>query len=130
MVLCFDKKKCSRPGGSETTAVNAVMTESHHKTQKHYTTKVMKMQVFFFGLSVGLLLSASVLLLSDVFKKPEFVPIEHRVREGEVLESIAMMYKPEDVNKGYYMDWVYAHNASADIYPGDVVIMGEVKSNE
>lgn len=60
-------------------------------------------------------------------KHPELQAIEHKVTYGDSLWSIAEDYKPDGMSMGDYMDWVYRHNESSMIYPGDVVVMGITK---
>ena len=60
-------------------------------------------------------------------KHPDLRAIEHKVTYGDSLWSIAQDYKPDGMSMGDYMDWVYRHNESSMIYPGDVVVMGITK---
>lgn len=114
----MNEQKNSRPAGTGTTA-NAKSTKT---LQNQYNTNIAKKQAFFCGIICTL-----VIIMFFVWSKlseRELVPIEHHVREGECLWTIAHEYKPEDMSMSKYMDWVYKHNDKGFIYPGDKIIMG------
>lgn len=118
-------KKSSRPGTNRTTARDTRFLNGN--LYCHYNTAKKIFQVILAILTVSLLLWFTVTVIKGIFDVPEYVPIEHRVRRGETLWSIAKQYKPDDITMQEYMAWVYEQNGySGDIYPGDVVIMAEV----
>lgn len=121
----FDKKKSSRPAGTETTAKKC---ENEKDSHTDYTTQFKKMQVVVAIFATILLTIITIIAAIDVFAQEnvELRPIEHKVTYGETLWTIADKYKPDGVTKDRYMAWVYEHNDGGYIYPGDVVIMAEV----
>lgn len=117
------KKKSGSLGANKTTAKSVNHDERLHK---YSTTFKNILQVILAILTVSLLLGLMVTVIKGICDVPEYVPIEHHVRRGETLWSIAKQYKPDDITMQEYMAWVYEQNGhSGDIYPGDVVIMAE-----
>jgi LysM repeat protein len=118
------KKKSGSLGANKTTAKSVNHDERLHK---YSTTFKNILQVILAILTVSLLLGLMVTVIKGIFDVPEYVPIEHHVRRGETLWSIAKQYKPDDITMQEYMAWVYEQNGhGGNIYPGDVVIMAEV----
>ena len=118
------KKKSGSLGANKTTAKSVNHDERLHK---YSTTFKNILQVAIAILTVSLLLGLMVTVIKGIFDVPEYVPIEHHVRHGETLWSIAKQYKPDDITMQEYMAWVYEQNGhDGNIYPGDVVIMAEV----
>jgi LysM repeat protein len=118
------KKKSGSLGANKTTAKSVNHDERLHK---YSTTFKNILQVVIAILTVSLLLWFTVTVIKGIFDVPEYVPIEHHVRRGETLWSIAKQYKPDDITMQEYMAWVYEQNGhGGNIYPGDVVIMAEV----
>ena len=118
------KKKNGSLGENKTTAKSVNHDERLHK---YSTTFKNILQVVIAILTVSLLLWFTVTVIKGIFDVPEYVPIEHHVRRGETLWSIAKQYKPDDITMQEYMAWVYEQNGhGGNIYPGDVVIMAEV----
>jgi hypothetical protein len=118
------KKKSGSLGANKTTAKSVNHDERLHK---YSTTFKNILQVVIAILTVSLLLLLMVTVIKGICDVPEFVPIEHHVRHGETLWSIAKQYKPDDITMQEYMAWVYEQNGhGGNIYPGDVVIMAEV----
>ena len=119
------KKKSGSLGANKTTAKSVNHDERLHK---YSTTFKTILQVVIAILTVSLLLGLTVTVIKGIFDVPEYVPIEHHVRRGETLWSIAKQYKPDDITMQDYMAWVYEQNGhDGNIYPGDVVIMGVAK---
>jgi nucleoid-associated protein YgaU len=118
------KKKSGSLGANKTTAKSVNHDERLHK---YSTTFKNILQVILAILAVSLLLGLMVTVIKGICDVPEYVPIEHHVRRGETLWSIAKQYKPDDITMDEYMAWVYEQNGhGGNIYPGDVVIMAEV----
>ena len=118
------KKKSGSLGANKTTAKSVNHDERLHK---YFNTIKTILQVILAILTVSLLLWLTVTVIKEICDVPEFVPIEHHVRRGETLWSIAQQYKPDDITMQEYMAWVYEQNGhGGNIYPGDVVIMAEV----
>jgi LysM repeat protein len=118
------KKKSGSLGANKTTAKSVNHDERLHK---YSTTFKNILQVILAILTVSLLLGLMVTVIKGICDVPEYVPIEHHVRRGETLWSIAQQYKPDDITMQEYMAWVYEQNGhGGNIYPGDVVIMAEV----
>lgn len=118
------KKKSGSLGANKTTAKSV-----NHDVRLHKYSTTFKniLQVILAILTVSLLLGLMVTVIKGIFDVPEYVPIEHHVRRGETLWSIAKQYKPDDITMQEYMAWVYEQNGhDGNIYPGDVVIMAEV----
>jgi LysM repeat protein len=118
----YKAKKESRSAGTET----AIMIREVFGTssKKNYSTRFGKKQVVFTILFFIVL--ASTLLIVVDSDTETFVPVEHKVTYGDTLWGIASEYKPEDMTMDEYMSWVYEHNDSGMIHPGDTVIMAEV----
>ena len=121
----IDKKKSSRPAGTETATK---MCENAKNSHTDYNTQFKKMQglVAIFAIIILLILTIWVAIDVSAQNSARLQPIEHKVTYGETLWSIAEKYRPEDMTKDRYMAWVYEHNDGGMIYPGDVVIMAEV----
>lgn len=119
----YKAKKESRPAATESAKImNEVFGTS---SKKNYSTHFCKKQVVLTILFLFVL--ASTLLIVVDFDAENFVPVEHKVTYGDTLWSIASEYKPEDMTMDTYMAWVYEHNDGGMIYPGDTVIMAEVR---
>lgn len=112
-------KKEIRPAATGTEIMNEVFGNPH----KNYITSKTKKQVVSI---IFLALILAVLTVWAVQTEPELVPIEHKVTSGETLTSIIYKYKPDDFSFQKYREWVFDHNKSGMIYPGDTVIMAEV----
>lgn len=121
----FDKKKSSRPAGTET-ATKKCEIEKDSRTD--YTTQFKKMQVVVAIFATILLTIITIITAIDVIAQEnvELKPIEHKVTYGDTLWDIAKEYKPDSMTMDRYMAWVYEHNDGGYIYPGDTVIMAEV----
>lgn len=118
-------KKSSRPGTNRTTAKGTNFLNGN--LHSYYTTIQKVLQVVFAIFITSMLLWFTVSVIKDIFDVPEYIPIQHKVKAGETLWSIAEVYKPDDITMQDYMAWVYEKNAHCgDIYPGDVVTMAEV----
>lgn len=118
------KKKSGSLGANKTTAKSVNHDERLHK---YSTTFKNILQVVIAILTVSLMLWFTVTVIKGIFDVPEYIPVEHKVRSGETLWSIAKEYKPDDITMQEYMAWVYEQNGhGGNIYPGDVVIMAEV----
>ena len=118
------KKKSGSLAPNKTTAKSVNHDVRLHK---YSTTFKNVLQVVIAILTVSLLLLLTVTVIKGICDAPEYVPIEHHVRCGETLWSIAKQYKPDDITMQEYMAWVYEQNGhDGNIYPGDVVIMAEV----
>ena len=119
------KKKSSRPGTNRTTARDTRFLNGNLCC--HYNTAKKILQVVIAILTVSLMLWFMVTVIKGICDVPEYIPVEHKVRSGETLWSIAKEYKPDDITMQEYISWVYEQNGhGGDIYPGDVVIMAEV----
>lgn len=121
----YDKKKSSRPAGTETTAKKC---ENEKDSHKDYTTRVKEMQVVVAIFAIIILVIITIFTAIDVFAQGnvELRPVEHKVTYGDTLWDIAKEYKPDNMTMDRYMAWVYEHNEGGYIYPGDTVIMAEV----
>jgi LysM repeat protein len=119
----YKTKKESRSAGTET----AIMIREVFGTssKKNYNTRFSKKQVVLAILFLFVL--ASTLLIVVDSDAENFVPVEHKVTHGDTLWSIAKEYKPDNMTMDTYMAWVYEHNDGGMIYPGDTVIMAEVR---
>ena len=119
-----EKRKSGYPATTEITAKDK--DNRQPSCLYKFNTKLIKMQgVFNTILIVSLLVIVTMLYVES--DQREYIPIEHTVSSGETLTTIAYKYKPDDVVLQDYMAWVYEHNESGIIYPGDKVIMAEVK---
>lgn len=118
----YKTKKESRPAGTE----SAIMVREVFATKPHkeYSTPFSKKQVVF-TILLFVVMALTVLVVADS-ETAKFVPVEHKVTYGDTLWTIAEQYKPDDMTMDNYMAWVYKHNDSSVIYPGDTVIMAEV----
>ena len=121
----YNKKENRHPAATEMTVVEEVFNLRRENPRPDYNTGFKKKQVIAVIISVLILLLLTIKVMSDT--KAEFIPIEHKVSSGDTLWSIAKEYKPDDVTMDEYMAWVYDHNDGGMIYPGDVVMMAEVK---
>ena len=116
-------QKNSRPAGTEATE-NA---KPEKILREHYTTNLTKKQALFACTFV----MVALIIVGFIFptEKTELVPVEHKVRQGETLDSIALHYDDpnDDIVWQEYRAWVHEHNESGFIYPGDTVIVGVAK---
>ena len=76
---------------------------------------------------IAAVLAVSGFTLAHCENKTELVPTAHTVKSGECLWTIAEQYRPEGITMDEYMSWVYEHNDSGVIYPGQNVVMGVVE---
>ena len=122
----MNAKKESRPAATGTAIVREVFGT---KPRKDYITKFSIMQVLVAIISAILLIWITVwgVIYFCETNNAEFVAVEHKVTYGDTLWSIAKEYKPDNMTMDRYMAWVYEHNDGGMIYPGDVVIMAEVR---
>ena len=113
----MNKKKNSRPRAKVTTVQNA---KPVRVKQGHYTINKLKNQaIIFFFIAIVV-----IALLIQVFKKaPCLETFSYTVRPGDTLWTITLRYKPDGMTMSECMAWVYENNESADIYPGDIVLM-------
>lgn len=119
----YKTKKESRSAGTETAKIMQEVFGT--SSRKNYSTRFGKKQVVFTTFFVMVVLTAWV--VSGFTKTKELVPVEHKVTYGDTLWNIAEQYKPDDMTMDRYMAWVYEHNECGMIYPGDTVIMAEVR---
>jgi nucleoid-associated protein YgaU len=117
----YNTKKESRPAATESAILVKEMFEN---PRKDYNIRFGIKQVIF-TILFFVLLATTVLMVADT-STATFVPVEHKVTYGDTLWNIAEQYKPDDMTMDNYMAWVYKHNDSSVIYPGDTVIMAEV----
>ena len=125
MVTC--KKKCSRLDRNKTAAENKFVNSLVGNLHIYSITWFKRFQEGFVKIFTILLVSLTVYGAICVFDRAEFTPIKHKVRSGETLWSIARDSQPDCVSFQEYWTWVCEHNNGADIKPGDIVIMAEVK---
>lgn len=119
----YKTKKESRSAGTESAIMMREVfgTSSRKNYSTHFCKKQVVLTILFF-----LVLALTILLVVDSDTQ-NFVPVEHKVTYGDTLWSIAKEYKPGNMTMDRYMAWVYEHNDGGVIYPGDVVIMAEVR---
>ena len=117
----YNTKKESRPAATESAIL---VKEVFGNPRKDYSIRFGTKQVIF-TILFFVLLATTVLMVADT-STATFVPVEHKVTYGDTLWSIAKEYKPDDMTMDAYMSWVYEHNESGMIHPGDTVIMAEV----
>ena len=119
-----NKKENRHPAATEMTVVEEVFNLRRENPRKNYNTNINKKQVLITMFFTLLVLLFTLKVISDA--SITFTPVEHTVRNGDTLWSIAKQYKPDDMTMDEYMAWVYDHNDSGMIYAGDVVTMAEV----
>jgi nucleoid-associated protein YgaU len=120
----YKTKKESRSAGTETAIVKEVFGKKPHKYCNTNKEKKQVLLITFFAIVALVLTFWSV---ANSTSTENFVPIEHRVTYGDTLWTIAQRYKPDGMTMDMYMAWVYEHNDGGMIYPGDTVIMAEVR---
>ena len=117
----MDEQRNSRPAAT-VTAENAIR---RNKIHIKLTTIMSILQVV---IAICLIILTFVTVVGKATEpEPTFTAVEYQVKKGDTLWSIARQYKPEDMTMDAYMAWVYEHNESGIIFPGDVIVMAEVE---
>lgn len=121
-------KESSRPAGTGTAAKSGNVKDTFYRV--NYNTKRIILQVLIPAFCLGMVSAAAIYEFSSALadklfaEKYVYAEVEHVVKKGDTLWSIAERYKPEGVAMQEYMAWVYERNDGGTIYPGDVVVMG------